>query len=79
MSGDLLGLIAETLSLDRTSLNAQSSVENTKNWDSLRQVVLMGEIESGFGVEFSAQEISEANSVAKIAAALARHGIEVAL
>ncbi|MCA7120970.1 MAG: acyl carrier protein [Acidibrevibacterium sp.] len=79
MSGDLLGLIAETLSLDRASLNAESSAENTKNWDSLRQVVLMGEIESGFGVEFSAQEISEANSVAKIAAALARHGIDVTL
>ncbi len=79
MSGDLLGLIAETLSLDRASLNAQSSAENTKNWDSLRQVVLMGEIESSFDVEFSAQEISEANSVGKIAAALARHGIEVSL
>jgi acyl carrier protein len=48
---------------------------NTRKWDSLRQVMLMTELETSFGIELTDDEMTAATSVAKIRAILRGHGV----
>jgi acyl carrier protein len=53
---------------------AQTSRENTPEWDSLRHVEIMFAVEDELSVEFSEEELAELNSVARIVNAVeARH------
>jgi acyl carrier protein len=49
-------------------------MSNTRKWDSLRQIMLMTELETQFGIELSDEQMLETNSVAKIRALLAAKG-----
>ncbi len=49
-------------------------MSNTKKWDSLRQVMLMTELETNFDMELSDEEMLAATSVAKIRTVLKAHG-----
>jgi acyl carrier protein len=70
----LLELIAGTLGVLPSAITEASDMANTKKWDSLRQVMLMTELETNFGLELSDQEMQEATSVAKIRDVLKSHG-----
>lgn len=75
MSTDpLIALIAGTLGIGSAEVNEASDASNTRKWDSLRQVMLMTELETHFGFEMTDQELVETNSVAKIRAVLKAHG-----
>jgi acyl carrier protein len=71
----LLDLIARTLGIDRAEVSAASDMSNTKKWDSLRQIMLMTELETQYGVELTDQEMLESISVAQIRSVLARYGV----
>ena len=67
MDGDtLLQLIAGTLGVPPAEISEASDMTNTAKWDSLRQVMLMTELETNFDVELSDQEMLDATSVTKI-------------
>jgi acyl carrier protein len=68
----LLGLIARTLGIDPSQVTETSDMANTKKWDSLRQIMLMTELETHYGIELSDQEILESTSVGKIRSLLGR-------
>jgi acyl carrier protein len=70
----LLSLIAGTLGIAPAEVNEASDMSNTRKWDSLRQIMLMTELETQFGVELSDAEMMETNSVVKIRALLAAKG-----
>jgi acyl carrier protein len=70
----LLTLIAGTLGIHPGEVNNDSDMSNTRKWDSLRQLMLMTELETSFGIELTDQEMLDATSVQKIRAALAAHG-----
>ena len=72
---ELLTLIAGTLGVPPTDVTEQSDMSNTKKWDSLRQVMLMTELETAYGIEVTEQQMIEATSVAKIRAVLRDHGV----
>jgi len=72
----LTELIASTLAVPPDQVTEESSMENTKKWDSLRQLILMTELENRYGIELSDAEMSEATSVAKIRAVLKARGID---
>jgi acyl carrier protein len=74
-SVSLLELIAGTLGVPAREITDASDMQNTRKWDSLRHVMLMTELETNYGVEFSDQEMTEAVSVAKIRALLQRRGV----
>ena len=77
MSSDpLLTLIAGTLGVNPSEVNEDSAAGKTRRWDSLRQVMLMNELETTYGIELSDQEMMETNSVARIRALLTAHGVE---
>jgi acyl carrier protein len=71
----LLALIAGTLGISPAEVNEMSDTSNTRKWDSLRQVMLMTEIETTYGIELTDKELVETTSVAKIRAALKAHGV----
>ena len=62
----LLELIAGTLGVLPYEITEASDMSNTKKWDSLRQVMLMTELETNFDMELSDEEMLAATSVAKI-------------
>ena len=70
----LITLIAGTLGIDPASVTEASDMSNTRKWDSLRQIMLMTELETHFGVELSDQQMLETTSVAKIRALLSELG-----
>jgi len=70
----LIALIAGTLGIGPSEVNETSDSSNTRKWDSLRQVMLMTELETHFGFEMTDREIVETTSVAKIRAVLKAHG-----
>ncbi len=74
-SSAFYALIAETLGIDARALNEESNMENTENWDSLRQVVLLMEFGRVLDMEFTPEEMMEASSVAKIKSLLAARGV----
>ena len=72
---DLLTLIAVTLGIPPAEVTEVSDMTNTGKWDSLRQIMLMTELETSFGIELSDDEMTASSSVAKIRGVLEGHGI----
>jgi acyl carrier protein len=66
----LLELIAGTLGIPPAAITEASDMTNTRKWDSLRQVMLMTELETNYGIELSDKEMTETTSVARIRALL---------
>jgi acyl carrier protein len=68
-------LIAGTLGIDPTEVTEDSDISNTRKWDSLRQIMLMTELETHYGCAFSDQQMLETTSVAKIRVLLVLQGV----
>jgi acyl carrier protein len=71
----LLTLIAGTLGIDPAEVTEASDMSNTRKWDSLRQIMLMTELETQFGIELTDQQMLGTTSVAKIRTLLALQGV----
>jgi acyl carrier protein len=75
LADKLLTLIAGPLGIAPEEVTEASEIIVTRKWDSLRQVMLMTELETTYGIELTDDQMSEATSVAKIRAVLAEHGV----
>ena len=73
--GALLGLIAVTMRLPVAAVGEDSTMQNTRRWDSLRHVLLMTKIEMAYGVSLTDSELAAATSVAAIREILREHGV----
>lgn len=71
----LIEVVARTLSVDPLAIGEESTSANTRNWDSLRQVILMTELERIYGIEFEFDQINEATSIAQIREFLRQKGV----
>ncbi|KZR78113.1 acyl carrier protein [Prochlorococcus marinus] len=47
----------------KTNVNRESSMENTKEWDSMAQLQVLIRLESTFEVEFDLRDLNKATSV----------------
>lgn len=69
-NGDLestvIRLVVETFRLPPSAVNAQSGIENTPGWDSLGHLSLLLAVEEAFGMKFTAREIMQVDSVARL-------------
>ena len=61
MKEKVIEIIKDVLETEDISLN--TSQENCENWNSLRQLNLVSELEDEFDVEFEPEEIAEMKSV----------------
>jgi len=64
MKEKVIEIMKDVLETEDISLN--TSQENCENWNSLRQLNLVSELEDEFDVEFEPEEIAEMKSVGKI-------------
>ena len=72
---NLLAVIAGTLGIPPGDVTENSDMTNTKKWDSLRQVMLMTELETSYDIELTDQEMIDTTSVAKIRTMLSERGL----
>ena len=68
-------VVAKVFGLPRHTVNDATSNMGVEAWDSLNHVTLVLELESAFGVSFSAEETLEMTDVAAIKRVLQSHGV----
>ena len=64
MEEKVFKILKDVLEMDEVSMN--TSQDNCENWNSLRHLNLVSELEDEFGVEFEPEEIAEMHSVNSI-------------
>ncbi|MDD1552703.1 acyl carrier protein [Riemerella anatipestifer] len=66
MKEKIIKIMAEVFEMDENSFPQEISQETVENWDSLRHLSLIVEIEESFDVSFEPEEISEMITMDKI-------------
>jgi acyl carrier protein len=76
MSAQLLDhvrtLAADVLGVSRSEISASSTPQQLDNWDSISHVSLVVAIEEQFGVAFAPEEITDMESIGRIAEMLSQ-------
>jgi acyl carrier protein len=52
-------VVASALEISLEILNENSAMGETPNWDSLNHVVIIGELESNYGIQISNEDIEK--------------------
>jgi len=52
-------IVAKVLEIGRDEINENSAMGETPNWDSLNHVVLIGELESSYGIQIPNEDIEK--------------------
>ncbi|MBN1353395.1 MAG: acyl carrier protein [Candidatus Omnitrophica bacterium] len=68
-------IVSKVLKIKASRITDRTSPINVKSWDSFRGLLLITEIEKGFGVKFSMQEILTIKDIASLKKILKSHGI----
>jgi acyl carrier protein len=75
LNQQLAGAIAQALQLPEEQVVISSSVETLESWDSLAHLMVIMEVEQGFNVQFSTEEIPQLTSAKKLQDALRSRGL----
>jgi acyl carrier protein len=75
VSDTLIRLFAEGLGVDESSLNEDTSPDNTSEWDSLAAITLVSLIEDEFDVRLGAREIMKMQTVGLARSVLQGKGV----
>ena len=62
----LARIVAAVLDVEAGSLSDEDSPETVESWDSIHHIQLIIAIEAEFGIQFSAEEIGELNSIGRL-------------
>ena len=73
----LNSIIARVLRISETNINDLTSPETVPSWDSYNALMLVSELEAGFSVHFTIDEVVAVKNVGDVKAALRKHGIEL--
>ena len=73
----LFNVVATVLKMDPSMINAESSAQNTKNWDSLRHIEMILAVENAFGVQFSIPEIVSMQKLGDMIELLTQKGAQI--
>jgi acyl carrier protein len=68
-------VIANVLNIPDTRLSAESSMRDTPEWDSLKHIELILELERHYGIALTGDEIAEMTSVQAIMDILQQKGV----
>jgi acyl carrier protein len=71
----LLEIFATTLNLPPDAIGDATSPDNTPQWDSLANMLLIAGIEETFEVELATEEIEKLTNVGRVRALLEKRGI----
>ena len=73
----LNAILAKVLDIDPKNITDKTSPDNVASWDSFNALMLVSELEEGFNVKFSMDEVIAVKTVKDIKDALKRHGVEL--
>jgi acyl carrier protein len=73
----LVRLIAKALRLSPEEVTDEMAQESTGNWNSMRHLMLVTQIENTFSISLTTQEVISLKRVVDIKRALRRHGINI--
>ena len=73
----LKSILAKVLDFKEEMINDQTSPDNVANWDSFNGLMLVSELESGFKIKFSMDEVTSVKTVGDIKQALIKHGVSL--
>lgn len=76
MSDRVTELFARVFKLPATDLSDDSNPDSVKEWDSLKAMELVAEIEETFDVQLSTVEIMKMNSIGRAREVLRRKGVK---
>ncbi len=66
MKNEILRVMSDVFEIDFNDFKEEINQKNIDNWDSLRHLNFIVELEELFSVSFEPEEISEMNSIDKI-------------
>lgn len=66
MRKEIITIMSDVLELNLLEFEGDVKQEDIENWDSLRHLTLVVELEEFFSVSFEPEDISEMNSLEKI-------------
>ena len=77
MTEPLEEVIGSVLGISPQSLSDDSSIENVREWDSLRQLSILLALENAYGITITTDQALDMNSISAIRALLTEHGVEL--
>lgn len=77
MNDPLIELFGEVLGVTPGSLSDATAPENTPEWDSLKAMELVTELEDRFQVRFSTREIMKMRTIGVVREVLAGKGVPI--
>lgn len=77
METKLYEILSRVLKVDSSMITEDSSPDNIASWDSFNGLMLVTELEKGFNVKFTIEEIMMVKSVKDIKDSLRRHGVKI--
>ena len=66
----VIGIVAETCSVDRSEVNANSAVGDFPAWDSMGHLAILNAVEEAFDISFEPEEMMEIEDVNDIVKAV---------
>lgn len=76
MAISLTALVAGVLAVDADALSDDSGMNKTEGWDSLRQFLIVTEIEQTLGAKFTMEQMERTHSLGELRAILLAQGIQ---
>jgi acyl carrier protein len=77
MEEKLKNILAQVLKIDTSIINDTSSPDNIQSWDSFNGLMLVTELEKGFAVKFTIDEVMAVRNVKDIKDSLRQHGVDI--
>lgn len=72
----LNAILSAVLQIDVNQITDETSPSNVQTWDSFNGLLLVSEIESKFGVNFTMDEVASVKCVGDIKESLKKHGVD---
>ncbi|MCI0532592.1 acyl carrier protein [bacterium] len=77
MEEQLKSILSKIFGVAKEDVTDETSPENVAEWDSFNGLLLVTELEKGFNVSFSIEEVVAVKNVGDIKAALRAHGVKI--
>lgn len=71
----LKNILVNVFGIDTEQINDETSPSNVPSWDSFNGLMLVSELESGFNIKFTMDEINTVKTFGDIKLALKKHGV----
>ena len=71
----LYSILSKVLGVQLPEITDDTSPDNVSSWDSYNALMIVSELETGFGVHFTMDEVVAVKNVGDIKESLRKHGV----